>query len=74
MKAKKVSDIKHGQRVIDILSAGPTPAWDIERKTGLDCFAVQKALADLQKHGFIRKTEKSFWTVVEAQDAETTTA
>lgn len=55
MKTKALADIKHGQRVYDLL---PLAYCDICRLTGLDKHTAQKVLANLAKHGYIMKMDE----------------
>lgn len=60
MKVRELSKIKNGEKVLAVLDI-PRTFQDIQSKTFLTREATQKALANLQKHGYICKNEKSLW-------------
>lgn len=60
MKNKSLVEIKHGERIVKALDQ-PMLFADIMYKVSLDRLVVQKVLADLQKHGYISKNERSLW-------------
>lgn len=57
MKHKKVSEIKHGERIMEVL---PNTYERICHMLGLDKHSVQKALADLVKHQHAEKTATGY--------------
>lgn len=63
MKKKQIADIKYGERVYSILS-NPLTFQDVCMRASLDKHTVQKTLADLQKHGYISKNERSMYFVL----------
>lgn len=60
MKQRELSRIKNGEKVLAVID-GPSSFYDIQRKAFLNRNATQKALADLNKYGYICKNEKSLW-------------
>lgn len=61
-KVRELNKIKNGKKVMDVLSA-PRTFQDIQNMTFLSRDATQKALANLQKNGYICKNEKSMWII-----------
>lgn len=60
VKIKALNEIKHGQRVLDLL---PCRFDTVCRLTGFDKHTAQKVLADLTKHRYIMKLE-DLWVKV----------
>jgi len=57
---KKINDIKHGDRVLNLLSK-PCLFSEIVNKSFLDTHVVQRVLAALQKSAYIVKDERGLW-------------
>lgn len=64
MKIKSVEEIKYGSRVLPLLTQ-PVLFSEIVCRSSLDKMTVQKVLADLQKYGYISKTERSLWVATD---------
>ena len=60
MKKKALKDIKHGERMLSLLSQ-PQTFVDLCKQTSMDKLTVQKVLADLQKYSYITKTIRGLW-------------
>lgn len=56
----KLDKIKHGQRILDALSA-PMFLADIASTTSIDSKTVQNAINKLHKEGFIVKDKTGRW-------------
>lgn len=62
MKTKPLGDIKHGQRVVDVLVQGELYfVEDIRRATGFDDKTLRKVLAQLLKHKHVDKNSRGQW-------------
>ena len=62
MKKKALSEIKHGIAVCaKVEDSYPVTYDNIQRGLGLDSKTAQKVLADLQKYGYICRTNKGFY-------------
>lgn len=60
MKHKQLKDIKHGERVLQVI-AQPQTFGGVCSAVSLDKLTVQKALADLFKYGYISKDARGMW-------------
>lgn len=69
MKHKALSEIKHGQRVFDML---PAVYFEV-KSTGLDSKAAQKVLDDLVKHGYAWKDGECIVIYRKIDDGKKTT-
>lgn len=68
--AKALKDIKHGQRVVELLDSGKLFfVDDIKRSTGFDDNTLKKVLRQLLKHGYVQKNDRGQW-FTELQEEE----
>jgi DNA-binding IclR family transcriptional regulator len=65
MAKKELKDIKHGQRVVDVLTHGPLFHKEIEQLSSLDTKTTQTVINNLKKHGFINKDTTGRWKLEE---------
>lgn len=71
MKKKSLEDIKHGERVYNVVSA-PCTFNDVVTKSSLDKLTTQKVLATLQKHGYVTKDSRDLWVAIGESYAQET--
>lgn len=63
MKHKQVKDIKHGERVLQVITQ-PQTFGSVCSAVSLDKLTVQKVLSDLNKYGYISKDSRGMWIPV----------
>lgn len=63
MKLKSLEDIKHGERVLRVLST-PCTFNDVVTRSSLDKMTAQKVITALHKHGYIMKDDRDLWIVI----------
>jgi DNA-binding IclR family transcriptional regulator len=63
VKLKSLEDIKHGERVLRVLST-PCTFNDVVTRSSLDKMTAQKVITALHKHGYIMKDDRDLWIVI----------
>lgn len=66
MSVKALEKIKYGDRVISVLTS-PKMFEEIRRSTFLDQKTLQTCLANLTKHGYIKKDERGQYVNAESE-------
>jgi DNA-binding IclR family transcriptional regulator len=63
VKLKSLEDIKHGERILRVLST-PCTFNDVVTRSSLDKVTTQKVISSLHKHGYIMKDDRDLWVSI----------